>query len=84
MKTRSLVFASTLLFLAACQGPSSHASMALKPYPLDDCLVTDNQLGSMGDPVSIEYQGQEIKFCCEPCEDEFRADPDQFLAKLPR
>ena len=53
-----------------------------KPYPLDYCLVTDNALGSMGDPVVIVHEGQEVKFCCKPCIRKFNADPDKFLAKL--
>ncbi|MEZ5976484.1 MAG: hypothetical protein R3E96_17070 [Planctomycetota bacterium] len=37
-----------------------------------------------GDPYVFVYKGQEIKLCCEPCVDEFQADPDAFLAKLPK
>ncbi len=75
---------SALLTLTACQGPAKQSSAAVQPYPLEDCLVTDNQLGSMGDPVTIVYEGQEIKFCCDPCEEEFLAEPEKFLSKLKR
>ncbi len=53
-----------------------------KPYPLDTCLVTDNELGSMGDPVSFMYQDQEVKFCCKPCIKKFTANPEKYLTKL--
>ena len=53
-----------------------------KPYPLKVCLVTDNDLDSMGDEVSIVYEGQTIKFCCAPCEKKFRQNPAKYLAKL--
>lgn len=52
------------------------------PYPLDTCLVTDNKLGSMGDPVTIERDGRELKFCCKPCVDKFEKDPAKYLGKL--
>lgn len=69
-----LLIAMTTI-LAAC-GESG------KPYPLDKCLVTDNALGSMGDPVSTVYKGQEVKFCCKPCIRKFNADPEMYLRKL--
>jgi hypothetical protein len=54
----------------------------VKPYPLKTCLVTDNDLKSMGDPVTIVHEGQEIKFCCAPCEKKFLKDPKKYLDKL--
>jgi hypothetical protein len=54
-----------------------------KPYPLTVCLVTDNDLGSMGEETTLNYNGQLIKFCCKPCEAKFLKDPAKFLAKLP-
>lgn len=54
----------------------------VKPYPLKTCLVTDNDLKSMGDPVTIVHDGQEIKFCCAPCEKKFLKDPAKYLEKL--
>ena len=53
-----------------------------KPYPLQVCLVTDNDLGSMGEETSLIYEGQLIKFCCKPCEAKFLKDPAKYLAKL--
>ena len=83
MKTKpfALFAALSLLSLAACKGPSS-GSEGIIPYTSEDCIVTDNELGSMGDPVTIIYEGREIKFCCAPCEEEFRAEPEKFLSKL--
>lgn len=53
-----------------------------KPYPLDVCIVTDNDLDSMGDSTSMIYEGQTIKFCCKPCERKFLKNPAKYLAKL--
>lgn len=58
------------------------ADTRVKPYPLDVCIVSDNDLGSMGDERTFVYKGQEIKICCKPCEKKFRKDPDKYLSKL--
>ena len=58
------------------------AASGVKPYPLKTCIVTDNDLGSMGDEQRIVYQGQEIKFCCEPCVGKFLKNPKKYLPKL--
>lgn len=61
---------------------STTATTGTKPYPLTTCVVTDNDLGSMGDEQRIVYQGQEIKFCCKPCVGKFMKNPAKYLAKL--
>jgi len=60
---------------AADNGPA-------KPYPLSVCIVTDNDLGSMGDEQVMVYEGQTIKFCCKPCERKFLKNPAKYLKKL--
>lgn len=58
------------------------AKVPVKAYPLKVCLVTDSDLDSMGDEVSIVYQGQVIKFCCKPCVKKFLRAPEKYLAEL--
>ena len=53
-----------------------------KPYPLTTCVVSGEKLDSMGKPRIIQYEGREIRFCCEDCEKDFRKDPKPFLKKL--
>jgi len=57
-------------------------STAVKPYPLDRCIVSDEKLGGMGEPVVFIYQDQEIKLCCKECQKDFDADPKKFLEKI--
>lgn len=95
MKTNRLLLVILLAFgasFAAAQSsapasrPTATANLAIKgpakAYPLKICLVTDNDLDSMGDEVSFVYQGQVIKFCCKPCEKKFLRSPEKYLAKL--
>jgi YHS domain-containing protein len=53
-----------------------------KPYPLETCLVSGEKLGSMGEPVVINHEGQEIKFCCDACVPKFEKDPAKYLSDL--
>lgn len=58
------------------------AAEKAKPYPLAKCLVSGNDLDSMGGPITKVYNGQEIKFCCKPCIKKFEANQAKYLAKL--
>ena len=76
----TLLISSCLLVLGSCA--STGTTGGNKPYPLKTCIVTDNDLGSMGDEQRMVYQGQEIKFCCKPCEGKFLKNPAKYLAKI--
>lgn len=52
------------------------------PYLLDTCVVSGEKLGSMGEPIVIQLEGRTVKLCCAGCEDQLRADPAKYLAKL--
>lgn len=62
---------------AACTSTGS-----TKPYPKETCVVTGNKLGSMGDPITLVHNGQEVKFCCQPCVRKFKKNPDKYLQAL--
>jgi len=34
--------------------------------------------------VFVEYKGKKVYFCCKGCPETFRADPEQYVAKLPQ
>jgi hypothetical protein len=55
---------------------------AAKAYPLKTCIVSDEELGSMGDPFVFTHEGQEIKLCCKSCQKDFKKNPAKFLKKL--
>ena len=82
--THLLTMAATGLLIVSCSATGSSTLSKVTPYPLKTCVVTDNTLGSMGDPVTKIHNGQEMKFCCKPCVKKFDANPDKYLAKLAR
>lgn len=86
MKTIIATLASIALFSISCtkqdETASAESQASLIPYPLEVCIVSGEELGSMGEPVVIVHEGREIKFCCDSCLPEFQKDPAKFLAKL--
>lgn len=56
-------------------------------YPLKTCVVSDEQLGEMGDPIDFVYEqtGQPprlVRFCCKHCKGDFLKDPAKFLKTI--
>lgn len=85
MKTSTTILlpiARLAIILVACTSPARAAAVELKPYPFKVCVVSGNELGSMGKIVTKVYEGQEMKFCCKPCVKKFEANPARYLAKL--
>jgi YHS domain-containing protein len=36
----------------------------------------------MGDPVTYNYKGRTVKFCCNGCVKTFEKQPEAYIAKL--
>lgn len=53
-------------------------------YPLKTCIVSDEKLGDMGEPVMYVHRptNQLVEFCCKACIKPFEKDPKAHLAKL--
>ena len=46
------------------------------------CPVTDEPLGSMGVPIKVTVEGQDVFICCAGCQNSLENDPEKYLAKL--
>lgn len=55
---------------------------ATEKYPINFCLISGEELGSMGEPVVVKHDGRSVKLCCAACIDSFREDPDAYLVRL--
>lgn len=53
-----------------------------KDYPLTTCVVSGEELGSMGHAVDRVYANRLVRFCCAPCIEEFEKNPAKHLAKI--
>jgi hypothetical protein len=74
----AIATASLFLFNDA----TAQAAEKAKPYPLKKCVVSDEDLGSMGDPYVFTHKGQEVKLCCKGCLKDFNKNPDKFVKKM--
>jgi YHS domain-containing protein len=74
-------FTALAILMTSCASTGGTAG-GVKPYGRDTCIVSGNKLGSMGDPVTMVYEGREVKFCCKPCVAKFNADPQKYLSSL--
>lgn len=48
------------------------------------CPVAQMKLGSMGPPVKVDVNGRSVFICCEGCRERLLAEPQKYLAKLPK
>jgi Cu(I)/Ag(I) efflux system membrane fusion protein len=68
--------------LAAMQTPGAlarHASITADEQKV--CPVTRAKLGSMGDPLEVDVDGQKVWVCCSGCPSKLKAEPAKYLAK---
>lgn len=80
--TTRLTTLAVALLISVSISSTGFARAKTKSYPLKTCLVTDNDLDSMGDKQGFVHDGQQIKVCCEPCIGKFKKNPAKYLAKL--
>lgn len=53
-------------------------------YPVKICVVSDEELGGMGDPILHVHRAtnQLVEFCCAGCVKKFKKDPAKYLPKI--
>lgn len=51
-------------------------------YYFDQCAVCKNLLGTQGDVIDANVDGQHVRFCRQKCADEFAANKSERLAAL--
>lgn len=83
MKLSSVVITVlTLTTLSSTLYAHSSGPRRVKPYPLKTCIVSGEELGSMGKPKYAIYKMQRIKFCCKPCLKKFKKNRKKYLKLL--
>lgn len=86
MRNKSSFLATLLVsLLAAAPLVAETSESASARYPLTTCIVSDEPLGD--EPVDYVHKvaGQPdrlVRFCCDGCIEDFKAEPAKFLAKL--
>ena len=88
MKTNKLMTILTVAILgigltAAADKEEGTAPTGVPPsYPLKKCPVSDEDLGSMGKPVKVTFDGTDVYLCCKSCLKDFNKDPAKYVAKV--
>ena len=62
--------------------PDRDSSAIPADYPLDECVISGENLRSMGEPYAHEVEGGVVMLCCPPCKDDVDADPERYLAQI--
>lgn len=79
----TLILLSSLL-LGAGIAPAADAKETGVPasYPLKKCVISDEELGTMGKAVKVTYEGTDVYLCCKSCLKDFNKEPAKFVAKV--
>lgn len=51
-------------------------------YPLKKCPVSNEDLGGMGKPVKVTFEGTDVYLCCKSCLKDFNKEPAKFVAAV--
>jgi hypothetical protein len=62
-------------------------AQARKEYPLKTCVISKENLGTMGEPTDLIYRAEGspdrlVRFCCESCIKDFKKDPAAALKRI--
>ncbi len=69
--------------LFAADAKDEKKDKKLKPFPLEKCLVSDEDFGGdMGEPYVFEHEGREVKLCCKSCIKEFKKETKKYVKKM--
>lgn len=53
-----------------------------KTYPTELCVVSQERLGSMGDPIDVMYGHRLLRFCCKGCIRAYKKDPAKLVRQV--
>lgn len=85
MKTNKLMLLLATAIFAAGLSFAAEPDKGSKPegvpatYPLKKCVVSDEDLGSMGKPIKATHEGTDVYLCCKSCLKDFKKDPAKFV-----
>ncbi|MGV3662443.1 MAG: hypothetical protein ACO1TE_19825 [Prosthecobacter sp.] len=81
----NLTFFRTLLsalLLSASMASAADTTGVPPAYPLKKCVVSDEDLGSMGKPVKVTHEGTDVYLCCKSCAKDFKKEPAKYVAMV--
>lgn len=82
MKKNLIITALALALGATTVFAADKSEEKKSDYPLKKCVVTDEDLGSMGKPFVFKHEGREVQLCCESCKKDFNKSPAKYVKKI--
>ena len=78
VRTGAAIAASLMVtaFVAAADEPKGD------PYTLKVCAVAGEELGTMGEPVVVTFEGREFRLCCSGCKARLENESAKYIAKV--
>jgi len=94
----AVLFAGLFLFNGCKKSePVPPAAPAATAKPAEQAAATAEQTattaeqttcpvmgGAIDKNIFIEYKGKKVYFCCPGCEEQFKKEPEKYIAKLPQ
>ncbi|QDS89020.1 Archaeal TRASH domain protein [Rosistilla ulvae] len=79
------IAAGTISFNEVATVPASEQQLAAAAIARQKiCPVSGKPLGSMGDPVAVDVNGQKLYVCCAGCVNAVKSDPAKYAAGRPQ
>jgi YHS domain-containing protein len=79
------ITSSTVSFNEVATVPASEQQLAAAAIARQKiCPVSGKPLGSMGDPVAVDVNGQKLYVCCAGCVNAVNSNPTQYAAGRPQ
>jgi YHS domain-containing protein len=78
MKLTLALLSSMFLGLGALSAAETKPAGVPADYPLKKCVISDEDLGSMGKPVKVTHEGTDVYLCCKGCTKDFNKDPGKY------
>jgi YHS domain-containing protein len=74
----------TIISLAGCKKKSEPAAPKGATSVAGEQTLCPVMGGAINKNIFTEYKGKKVYFCCAPCADKFKANPQEYIAKLPQ
>ena len=63
-------------------GVGTATAEQIAAYPLENCAVSGEPLGSMGAPIDYFASGTLVRLCCKNCIEALESEPDTYITKV--
>lgn len=77
MRCATTILATALLLGLAAAALASDDEVTNKTCPVMEGEGVDPE-------IHVDYRGKRVYFCCESCREDFQAEPERYIAKLPQ